>query len=411
MAFPSSFRGLRVLFPACVLAAAACGGGAAIGSSEGPYLSPGPLPIARSGTVGATPAVPAAVSPPRAPVADQGAAASPIPAGLTGNQGTARLPGAAMPGIGPVHGLVVPVSLGPRLPVRDDAALGRQLFGPGGGGAAPTLVEQMRAASAGLFRASFDVLPTLVDSRRGVLGASPTPAQLLQFAEAVLRSAGSHTDFARYDNDGPDGIPHSRDDDGRVDYLLLVVETDEEFASVTLRQGITLATAAGPIETGPLHILCLGRSEGLDPRPGLGLWLDALGLDPIERFFPPDFARGISSLARVRLGWLPVEAVSVAGHREIADGRALLFPLLDLAPGMGFWLVERDGSRVYVSRIARREDGHFVATESLMLAASERKVLALTRQFGDRGARVELSWSASGPVAEVVVGGTGAAAR
>jgi hypothetical protein len=403
-----------MVLPALLLAAVSgCGAlggrGAAFRAAEGPFLAPGPLPGAQDATLRSTPALPASAT------GRPGGAVPPglpgLPAGLTASQGTGVLPGGGMPGIGPVHGLVIPVSLGPRIPLRDDVALTREFFGPEPGTSGPTLVEQMRTVSGGLFRPSFEVLPSLVDSRQNVLPSAPSPRQLMAFAQAVLQTAAERTDLSRFDNDGPDGIPASRDDDGRLDFVVLVVESDVSFPSVTLRQDFTVSSPAGPVRAGAIHVLCLSRSEVADVRPAIGLWLDGLGLDPGERFFPSTFPRGISSLARARLGWLPVEPVVEPGTSPVAEGTALLFPLQDLAAGAGFWMVERDGERLYVSRVARKADGHFFATEAHTLRPGEGQVLPLTRQFGERGSRVLVRWpeGAAGPEAELVSVATRAA--
>lgn len=400
-------RTLRTAVAACAVTAlsgcGAAGRGGAFRPSEGPYLAPGPLPSSGDGSLRSTPAMPASPAG-RASQPGTAAAVPGLPAGLTAGQGNAALPGAGMPGIGPVNGLVIPVSVGPRIPLRDDVALTREFFGPDPGTSGPTLVEQMHAVSGGLFRPTFEVMQTLVDSRPNVLPADPSPRHLMEFAQAVLRSVSGRTDLSRFDNDGPDGIPASRDDDGQIDFLVLVVETEGAFSSVTLRQDFMINTPGGGVTSGPVHVLSLSRSEVADVRPALGLWLDGLGLDPGERFFPSSLPRGVSSLARARLGWLPVEPVLAAEKRVVPDGRALLFPLQDLASGAGFWLVERDGERVFVSRVARKADGHFFATEAHFLRAGEEQVLPLTRQFGERGSRVHLRWAggAAAPEAEVV---------
>lgn len=398
----------RALRPASILCAlvalSGCGaGGGAFRASEGPFLSPGPLPGADAGTLRASPAVPASAAGRPAAVAAAGGIPG-MPAGLTAGQGTAVLPGAGMPGIGPVHGLVVPVSLGPRIPLRDDVALTREFFGADPGSSGPTLVEQMGQISGGLFRPVFDVLPSLVDSRPHVLAPNPSPRELMEFAQAVLQTAAERNDLSRFDDDGPDGIPASRDDDGRLDFVVLVVETDASFPSVTLRQDFAIPLpGGGSLRSGPIHILSLSRSEVADIRPAIGLWLDGLGLDPGERFFPSTFPRGVSSLARARLGWLPVEPVLSAGKTQVADGKAVLYPLQDLAAGAGFWLIERAGDRVFVSRVARKADGHFFATEAHAVRAGEGQVLPLTRQFGERGSRVVVRWpEGAAPEAELV---------
>lgn len=43
--------------------------------------------------------------------------------------------------------------------------------------------------------------------------------RVVEFREAVLRAADRMIDFSRFDNDGPDGIPNSGDDDGFVDFV------------------------------------------------------------------------------------------------------------------------------------------------------------------------------------------------
>ena len=46
-----------------------------------------------------------------------------------------------------------------------------------------------------------------------------------QFAREILRQVDQDADFARFDNDGPDGLPDSGDDDGVVDYVFLCVRS------------------------------------------------------------------------------------------------------------------------------------------------------------------------------------------
>ncbi len=46
-----------------------------------------------------------------------------------------------------------------------------------------------------------------------------------EFALEILEAVDSDVDFAQFDNDGPDQIPNSGDDDGRVDYLFINVRT------------------------------------------------------------------------------------------------------------------------------------------------------------------------------------------
>ena len=42
------------------------------------------------------------------------------------------------------------------------------------------------------------------------------------YVDEALKLADADTDFSQYDNDGPDGVPNSGDDDGIVDLVALV---------------------------------------------------------------------------------------------------------------------------------------------------------------------------------------------
>lgn len=58
------------------------------------------------------------------------------------------------------------------------------------------------------------------DGSGGVHGSSPRNARSM--VADLVRAADSSVDFSRFDNDGPDGLPSSGDDDGRVDALMVV---------------------------------------------------------------------------------------------------------------------------------------------------------------------------------------------
>jgi len=58
-----------------------------------------------------------------------------------------------------------------------------------------------------------------VDGQRG-FGSYPQNAQKL--AEDAIYAADPDVDFSQFDNDGPDGIPNSGDDDGQVDALFVI---------------------------------------------------------------------------------------------------------------------------------------------------------------------------------------------
>lgn len=59
-----------------------------------------------------------------------------------------------------------------------------------------------------------------VYGQRGIYG--PYPHNCQKMVEDAVIAADPYVDFSQYDNDGPDGIPHSGDDDGYVDALFVI---------------------------------------------------------------------------------------------------------------------------------------------------------------------------------------------
>lgn len=379
-----------------LLSCAGCG--AAGGNGTGPYLAPGPLPAIgtqRPGTE-AVPAVPATTQRlPDAASTRQTAAVpdrSGLPVGLVASGGLGRLPGGRVAGVGPVHGLVVSVSLDGKAPSRDERGLISDVLGGGPGDGGATIARALEAASGGKFRLTFNALPGLVDSR-GAEQVSDA-GRIRALATASLRSWTRQLDMGGFDNDGPDGIAGSADDDGVLDFLLMAVEADAEVPSVTVRDGVPVPAAGGgkSLESGPIHMLGLSRSSGDPLIAGIGLVLDAAGLDGSERFFPAGFPRIISSLARVRLGWVSTRVLDGTTPRStVAPGEAVLVPLRDVPVGGGFWLIENDGRATYATRAVRTAGDHFSPTEMKVWQPGEPLVLALTRQMGELGARAILS--------------------
>ena len=51
------------------------------------------------------------------------------------------------------------------------------------------------------------------------------PGRFGQFVTEILRQVDRDIDFARFDNDGPDGVPDSGDDDGAVDHVFVCVRS------------------------------------------------------------------------------------------------------------------------------------------------------------------------------------------
>jgi immune inhibitor A len=139
-------------------------------------------------------------------------------------------------GKGPALASSVPKSI--RLPVLLAASIDRQsvidgsgfesrLFGSYAGG---TMAAYYQEASRGHFSLSGDVhgwydLPQAIAyyTRGGPLGdESLFPESPGGMVAHAVAAADSGVDFGLYDNDGPDGVPNSGDDDGVVDALIVV---------------------------------------------------------------------------------------------------------------------------------------------------------------------------------------------
>ena len=96
------------------------------------------------------------------------------------------------------------------------------LFDPGVKGSFTHFYNEM---SGGQLRVGGEVLPRRYASRLPASAyLSRTPGTLGEFARfnvEILEQADADVDMGRFDNDGPDGVPNSGDDDGYVDILFI----------------------------------------------------------------------------------------------------------------------------------------------------------------------------------------------
>jgi M6 family metalloprotease-like protein len=109
-------------------------------------------------------------------------------------------------------------------PTVPTSELQRVLFdGPTDAG---TLTEFYEVSSLGVFTVRGVVAPwvrtglTVAEVRAGSYGLGDD-ARTGEFLVQALTLADAHVDYARFDNDGPDGVPNSGDDDGVVDALAI----------------------------------------------------------------------------------------------------------------------------------------------------------------------------------------------
>lgn len=105
-------------------------------------------------------------------------------------------------------------------------AFAGQLFDPAMPGSLTHFFDEM---SSGQFAMTGEVLPRIYVSAgpaaRYLSDSDTGRGDFGRFTREILNAADFDLDFGRFDNDGPDGIPNSGDDDGFVDLLLLVTQS------------------------------------------------------------------------------------------------------------------------------------------------------------------------------------------
>ncbi|MBI2502319.1 MAG: immune inhibitor A [Candidatus Latescibacteria bacterium] len=225
-------------------------------------------------------------------------------------------------------------------------------------------------------------------------GNSTEQGQFGEFSLEILRQADENLDFAQFDNDGPDGVPNSGDDDGVVDAVFLVLAStprhfllgeatgigtlgfEEKFISGdagrrgesmrilpgrgTLQQGRSFAEAVGSMCHEYGHVLGLPdlydteflKKQGAPPEEdaaGVGAWClmgwGALGWNG------DDGPNSFCAWSRLQLGWTEVAEVT-REDQEIrleevgSSGRILEVPL----SGLEYFLVENRRRSSYYDR-------------------------------------------------------------
>ncbi|MFA6109107.1 MAG: immune inhibitor A domain-containing protein, partial [Candidatus Latescibacterota bacterium] len=175
----------------------------------------------------------------------------------TAESGTAALvnPVAAKPTLGSSTGTRRAIALFARFsgdaerPVPDWAA---GIFAPGQPGSLSHFYDTM---SLGKLQVRGEVGPRVYASTEQgtayLADDSTRVGQFGRFSLEILTQADAEVDFSRYDNDGPDGLPDSGDDDGVVDAVFLVVASAPEGFILGAATGVAgLGFAEGPATLG-----------------------------------------------------------------------------------------------------------------------------------------------------------------
>ncbi len=126
---------------------------------------------------------------------------------------------------------VIPVHYADVSPPFDPEVLQERLFGPVRGDTM-SFAAYWEEVSGGLLTVEGVVTPwvKLRHEARHYLPNSDYAwasfGRIRELREEAIRAADRMIDFGQFDNDGPDGIPNSGDDDGYVDFVALVYATD-----------------------------------------------------------------------------------------------------------------------------------------------------------------------------------------
>lgn len=324
-----------------------------------------------------------------------------LPPRLGLGTGAPRLSTASINSRGTVRALVFPVSVGERLPVWSDSMIAYDIIGthrpPAVRATAGFLVE----ASQGLFRLEASVFPHLVDTSvapEALADVLMDPAGVKGIVEHVVATWAERVNLAAYDNDGPDGHPMSGDDDGVLDLTIVLIETDSTPAIVRVPSELSVFVGRDRrlrLHLGTAYVLAIPRRDDAEA-PVMGLVatiLGAAGLAPDEMFFPESLARQISTLARLRLGWLGGALATHSREYELQPGVALVVPLVDVDRNRGLWLLELDGDVMFLTRVIRQQNGHFATTEVRQMQRGDADIqLPLTATEGEHGAQLRVTW-------------------
>ncbi len=286
---------------------------------------------------------------------------------------------------GELRVLVVPVLYQDSKAPFAESALNDRLFGPGHGDTV-SYSGYWNEVSGGLLKVTGQVTPWV---RLPHSGGYYLPrnefgwaqfGRMPKFRKDVLRLADGTVDFAQYDNDGPDGIPNSGDDDGFVDFVVFVYalpcNDDTRSGAIWPHRGAMepfathsrgmngspikiadylILPAVDPQTCGPMHVGVLahetGHALGLPDlydydgtSQGIGAW-GLMGTGSHSARYSPTHP---SAWEKEQLGWVRVDWLRPgADHIDLApveNSRRVL--RYDLPDGSGNYLLMENRERI-----------------------------------------------------------------
>ena len=206
----------------------------------------------------------------------------------------------------------------------DEGGLGREVpsFAAGIFAEQPgSLTHFYREMSRGQFALTGEVLPRWYVAHSNADAYAGAEGGYGRFAREVIQAVDADIDFGRYDNDGPDRVPNSGDDDGYVDFIFLI--------SASAPPGFIIEEATGVAQ--------------------LGLGSDFVSQDRAQR---GGFIQIRSKSGAVQRGRSFAEAVGSMAHEfghflglpDLYD-RDLGSELDDDSGGIGYWGLMGHGNR------------------------------------------------------------------
>lgn len=126
-----------------------------------------------------------------------------------------------------------------------------------------------REMSRGQFRIDGEALPRWYGARSPASAYVGPAGSFADMAREIVEAVDADVDLGRYDNDGPDGVPNSGDDDGYVDFLFIVVRSappgfivDEATGIARLGLGSDYVSDDASLSGGRVRIRADGSSHG-----------------------------------------------------------------------------------------------------------------------------------------------------
>jgi M6 family metalloprotease-like protein len=286
---------------------------------------------------------------------------------------------------GELRVLVVPVLYQDSKAPFPESALTERLFGPGHGDTV-SYAGYYNEVSGGLLKVTGHVTPWVRLTHNGGYYLPKNEfgwaqfGRMAKFRHDVLQLADGGVDFTQFDNDGPDGIPNSGDDDGFVDFVVFVYALpcsgDTRSGAIWPHRGAMapfpthsrgangnpikiadylILPAVDPQTCGPMHVGVLahetGHALGLPDlydydgtSQGIGAW-GLMGTGSHSARYSPTHmsAWEKEQLGWVRVDWLHPDNANIALAPVETSRRVLRY---DLPDGSGNYLLMENRERL-----------------------------------------------------------------